>query len=79
MQAGTLYSIKHIETMIFGMLKDPWTGVSIIGMCMLSITQFISTHLNPVVAFLAGILGLVMLVLGIIEKVIIIRKQLHKK
>lgn len=66
--------------MIFGMLKDPWTGVSIIGMCMLSITQFISTHLNPIVAFIAGLLGLVMLVLGIIEKVIIIRKQLnHKK
>lgn len=80
MQAGTMYYTKQIETMIFGMLKDPWTGVSIIGMCMLSITQFISTHLNPIVAFIAGLLGLVMLVLGIIEKVIIIRKQLnHKK
>lgn len=65
--------------MIISMMKDPWTGVSIVGMCMLSITQFISTHLNPVVAFVAGLLGLVMLVLGIIEKIIAIRKALHKK
>jgi len=65
--------------MIFGMLKDPWTGVGILGMCMMSITQFISTHLNPVVAFLAGCFGLVMLILGIVEKVISIRKSLNHK
>lgn len=63
--------------MIIGMLKDPWTSVSIVGMCMMSITQFISTHLNPVVAFLAGCFGLIMLILGIVEKIISIRKSLH--
>lgn len=74
-----MYLIKHTSYMIMGMLKDPWTGVSIIGMMMMSITQFISTHLNPIVAFIAGCLGLVMLVLGIVEKVISIRKSLKHK
>jgi multisubunit Na+/H+ antiporter MnhB subunit len=74
-----MYLTKQIGIMIIGLLKDPWTGVSIIGMMMMSITQFISTHLNPLVAFIAGCLGLVMLILGIVEKIISIRKSLKHR
>lgn len=68
-----------INTMLLDLIRDKWSYVSIFGMTMMSVTSWISTHLNPVIAAIAGILGLVMLVLGIIEKAINIRKSLNKK
>lgn len=65
--------------MLIDLIRDKWSYVSIFGMTMMSVTSWISTHLNPVIATIAGLLGLVMLVLGIIEKAINIRKSLNKK
>lgn len=65
--------------MLIDLIRDKWSYVSIFGMTMMSVTSWISTHLNPIIAAIAGLLGLVMLVLGIIEKAINIRKSLNKK
>ena len=65
--------------MLIDLIRDKWSYVSIFGMTMMSVTSWISTHLNPIIAAIAGLLGLVMLVLGIIEKAINIRKSLKKR
>lgn len=70
---------QAVNTMLIDLIRDKWSYVSIFGMTMMSVTSWISTHLNPVIATIAGLLGLVMLVLGIIEKAINIRKSLNKK
>ena len=70
---------QAVNTMLIDLIRDKWSYVSIFGMTMISVTSWISTHLNPVIATIAGLLGLVMLVLGIIEKAINIRKSLNKK
>ena len=70
---------QAVNTMLIDLIRDKWSYVSIFGMTMMSVTSWISTHLNPVIATIAGLLGLVMLVLGIIEKAINIRKSLNTK
>lgn len=70
---------QAVNTMLIDLIRDKWSYVSIFGMTMMSVTSWISTHLNPIIAAIAGLLGLVMLVLGIIEKAINIRKSLNKK
>ena len=70
---------QAVNTMLIDLIRDKWSYVSIFGMTMMSVTSWISTHLNPVIATIAGLLGLVMLVLGIIEKASNIRKSLNKK
>lgn len=68
-----------IETMLIDLVKDKWSYVSIFGMSMMAVTSWISTHLNPVIATIAGLLGLVMLILGIVEKAINIKRSLKRK
>lgn len=68
-----------IETMLIDLVKDKWSYVSIFGMSMMAVTSWISTHLNPVIATVAGLLGLVMLILGIVEKAINIKRALKRK
>lgn len=70
---------QAVNTMLIDLIRDKWSYVSIFGMTMMSVTSWISTHLNPIIAAIAGLLGLVMLVLGIIEKAINIRKSLKKR
>lgn len=68
-----------IEKMLIDLVKDKWSYVSIFGMSMMAVTSWISTHLNPVIATVAGLLGLVMLILGIVEKAINIKRSLKRK
>ena len=70
-------SITH--TMIVEMFKDKWSYVSVFGMSMMSVTTWLSAHINPIIGTIAGLLGLVMLVLGIVEKLINIKKSLKRK
>ena len=55
--------------------KDPWTLVSLLGISMIGIVQWITTHINPIVATISLILGVVLLILGIIEKWMIIKAK----
>ena len=68
-----------INIMVIGLIKDPWMILSFLGMSVYITAQWIATHINPVITMIAGLLGLVMLFLGIIEKCISIRKSLHHK
>ena len=47
------------------MLKDPWTYISSGAILMVN---WLATHLNPIMGFLAGLAGLITLVYGIVEK-----------
>ena len=76
---GHSITINPYTTMLIDLVKDKWSYVSVFGMSMMAVTSWISTHLNPVIATIAGLLGLVMLILGIVEKLINIKKSLKRK
>jgi len=66
-------NIEHQMIILLG--KDPWTFVSIFGLSMIAIVQWITTHINPLVATASMILGGILLVLGIVEKWLIIKAK----
>jgi len=66
-------NIEHQMLILLG--KDPWTMVSIFGLSMIAIVDWITTHINPIVATITMILGAALLVLGIIEKAMIVKAK----
>jgi hypothetical protein len=64
--------------MIVLMGKDPWTFISILGLTMFTVIDWISTAINPVIATVTGLLGAVLLGLGVIHKILIIRRELRQ-
>jgi len=66
-------NIEHQMLILLG--KDPWTMVSIFGLSMIAIVEWITTHINPIVATITMILGAALLVLGIIEKALIVKAK----
>ena len=66
-------NIEHQMIILLG--RDPWTFVSICGLSMIAIVEWITTHINPIVATITMILGAALLVLGIIEKALIIKSK----
>jgi len=66
-------NIEH--QMVILLFKDPWTFVSISGLSMIVVVQWITTHINPIIATVSMILGGVLLVLGIVEKWLIIKAK----
>lgn len=65
--------------MIILLGKDPWTLVSLFGLTLMSVTNWISTHVNPVIAALTGAAAMILAVLGIIEKWLIIKQKLSER
>ena len=70
-------NIEHQMVILLG--KDPWTLVSLLGISMIGIVQWITTHINPIVATISLILGVVLLILGIIEKWYIVKSKWQEK
>ena len=66
-------NIEHQMLILLG--KDPWTMVSVFGLSMIAIVDWITTHINPIVATITMILGAALLVLGIIEKAMIVKAK----
>lgn len=61
--------------MIILLVKDPWTFVSILGISMISIVKWLAQFVNPAITTLTLILGAVLLVLGVIEKYLVIKEK----
>ncbi|HEY3387758.1 MAG TPA: hypothetical protein VGK46_14690 [Saprospiraceae bacterium] len=61
--------------MIILLGKDPWTFVSLIGISMIAVVQWITDHINPIVATISLLLGVVLLCLGIMEKWLIVKAK----
>ena len=55
--------------MVSSILKDPYTYLATVGTSLMVSIQYVAENFSPFVAFIGGILGLVMLILGISEKV----------
>lgn len=51
------------------MLRDVWTYLGAAGTSLMVMHDWIERNINPVVALIGALLGLVLLVLGIIEKI----------
>ena len=65
------HHFKRTE-MIILMVKDPWMLVSLFGVSMLAVVDWITHNINPIVATITMFLGAALLVLGIIEKFMIV-------
>lgn len=74
-----LHSHNCMEKMIIHTLKDPSIYIGSAGASLAFIGQWVAEHINPLIGSAAGMLGLIILVLTIIEKSISIRKQLRNK
>ena len=61
--------------MIGLIVKDPWTLVSFFGITLMSASQWIAANVNPIIAGLTGFFALVLILLGIVEKYLIIRQK----
>lgn len=71
----TLLHPNYFEKMIILLVKDPWTFVSILGISMISIVKWLAQFVNPAITTLTLILGAVLLVLGVIEKYLVIKEK----
>lgn len=71
----TLLHPNYFEKMIILLVKDPWTFVSILGISMISIVKWLAEFVNPAITTLTLILGAVLLVLGVIEKYLVIKEK----
>lgn len=73
-----MHTLEHhntTEKMIILLAKDPWTFVSILGISMISIVKWLAEFVNPAITTLTLILGAVLLVLGVIEKYLVIKEK----
>ena len=50
-------------------LKDPWSYIGAIGTSLMLAVDWISTHASPMIGLVGAIMGLIMLVMGIHEKI----------
>lgn len=57
------------HSMIIDILRDPYSYVAAAGVGLMSSIEYVVNHVNPVLGLLAGIGGLWMLSLSIIEKI----------
>lgn len=73
-----MHSIEHhitVKEMIQGLVKDPWTFVSMLGISLGVAVQWLAAHINPVITMVAGLLGLILLGLGIVEKYLAVKRS----
>jgi uncharacterized membrane protein HdeD (DUF308 family) len=75
MTMQTLPHPNYFEKMIILLVKDPWTFVSILGISMIGIVKWLSEFLNPAITTITLICGAVLLVMGIIEKYLVIKEK----
>jgi len=51
------------------MIKDPWTGICFAGTYLAITMKWMVENLTPFIAIIGSFLGLILLVLGIVEKI----------
>jgi uncharacterized membrane protein HdeD (DUF308 family) len=61
--------------MIVLLFKDAWIWVSFLGISMIAIVEWMTRHINPIMATVTMILGAILLVLGIVEKAMIVKAK----
>jgi hypothetical protein len=65
--------------MIALLLKDPWTFVSLFGISVIAIVQWITAHINPIFATISLILVCILSILGIMEKWYIVKAKWEER
>jgi|GEM_PF-6164007 len=59
---------EHTQPMLAHIIKDPWTYLSTAAAAMVLAVNWIAEYATPIMGLLAGIGGLAVLLLGILEK-----------
>jgi len=70
---------KHRLEMLILLGKDPWTFVSILGITVASVAQWMAAYINPVILGLTSLFAMCLALLGIIEKAMIIRQKWEER